>query len=1010
MADRPDKIVEGFRLGGDQGALPPATAILAPEDLPERVEAWGALDRLIWQDVDTARLSPAQVTALRGWLAGGGRLIVVGGTAGPASLAGLPDAILPYRPTATIDAPAETLRSLLGTIPVDAVAVPALAGSAGEGRTLATVGDRVIAAERRYGNGAVAIVGIDPTASWIAASKASDALWRSLVPGRSSSGDVSGTDDSFMVQAVASLPSLALPPIGGLIILLFGYILLIGPINYLVLRRLDRRDWAWLTMPVLIVVFAVGAYAFGSALRGGEVLINEVAVVRGAPDVEEGLGSVYVGIFSPNRGRLPGPGPRRGPAERAGQHRAQRRTRRGRGSARPAPGRSGPGARPVDRVRVAADDPGRDPAPGPAPDVRPPARRWDAGRNGHQRVDSEAPGRGHRARRQRGRAGRPRRGRQGTGPADDGREPQNFGQSLSDRILGQPFFDGGPIGSEGQTAQVRHAVIDQLTFDPNFGPTSQLQADGPVVLAWADGDPLPIEIVGQTPRRSGQTMYYVPLGLTVKGPTVFTTDLVRTTVVASDAGFFNKGPFDMSFGQGTVTVAYRPIAFGGTLDATKVVLGMNTDPSAAPVGGGVGPIASPSPSDPAGSGWQLRRRPQHRAVRPDDRRLGPAAPHLRPGGGRQRARPLRRSDDRDGPRSPVERAGRRRRLPVLRPHRGQRPMSSIVRATGLVKRYDRTLAVAGLDLDIAEGEIFGLVGPNGAGKTTVLRMLATLLVPTAGDAEIAGASVRTKPDDVRRAIGFMPDTFGVYDDMRVWEYLDFFARCYGIPADRRRTTIADLLDLVDLADKRDAYVQALSRGMQQRLCLAHALVHDPQVLLLDEPASGLDPRARVELRELLRELRALGKTILISSHILPELEELCTSVAIVDRGQVLAQGRVADIERRLRVGAVLRIRVLAADVEALEAARAWFETDPDVASAAVLEDGTIELGFRGDDEATARLLGAAVRSGLAIVTFSRAASDLEELFLQVTGAVPEATPSGPGAPPSSAPTAPGAIW
>ena len=227
---------------------------------------------------------------------------------------------------------------------------------------------------------------------------------------------------------------------------------------------------------------------------------------------------------------------------------------------------------------------------------------------------------------------------------------------------------------------------------------------------------------------------------------------------------------------------------------------------------------------------------------------------------------------------------------------------SIVKATGLVKRYDRTLAVGGLDLDVEEGEIFGLVGPNGAGKTTTLRILATLLVPDAGDAEIAGASVRRNPNDVRRVLGFMPDSFGVYDDMKVWEYLDFFARCYGIPADRRRRMIGDLLDLVDLGPKRDTYVQGLSRGMQQRLCLAHTLVHDPQVLLLDEPASGLDPRARVELRELLRELRALGKTILVSSHILPELEELCTSVAIIDRGQVLAQGRVADIERRLRVG------------------------------------------------------------------------------------------------------------
>jgi ABC-2 type transport system ATP-binding protein len=310
-------------------------------------------------------------------------------------------------------------------------------------------------------------------------------------------------------------------------------------------------------------------------------------------------------------------------------------------------------------------------------------------------------------------------------------------------------------------------------------------------------------------------------------------------------------------------------------------------------------------------------------------------------------------------------------------------LSEIVRTEGLVKRYDRTLAVAGVDLSVGEGEIFGLVGPNGAGKTTTLRILATLLLPSAGTAEIAGMSVTRNPDGVRRVLGFMPDAFGVYDDMKVWEYLDFFARCYGIGPAARRRMIGDLLDLVDLGDKRDAYVQTLSRGMQQRLCLAHALVHDPQVLLLDEPASGLDPRARVELRELLRELRALGKTILISSHILPELEELCTSVAIVDHGQVLAQGRVADIERRLRFGAVLRVRLLDTGEE-LEAARAKFATDPDVASAALLADGTIELGFRGDDAASARLLAECVAAGMPIVSFARAASDLEELFLQVT--------------------------
>jgi ABC-2 type transport system ATP-binding protein len=310
-------------------------------------------------------------------------------------------------------------------------------------------------------------------------------------------------------------------------------------------------------------------------------------------------------------------------------------------------------------------------------------------------------------------------------------------------------------------------------------------------------------------------------------------------------------------------------------------------------------------------------------------------------------------------------------------------MSAIVETHGLVKAYDGKLAVAGVDLTVDAGEIFGLVGPNGAGKTTTLRILATLLAPSAGTAHIAGMSVTRQADGVRRVLGFMPDAFGVYDDMKVWEYLDFFARCYGLPAAGRRRMIGDLLELVDLADKRDDYVQTLSRGMEQRLCLAHALVHDPQVLLLDEPASGLDPRARVELRELLRELRSLGKTILISSHILPELEELCTSVAIVDRGQVLAQGRVSDIERRLRFGAVLRVRLLL-EGEALESARAQFAADPDVATAVILEDGTIEIGFRGDDAASARLLAASVSAGLPIVSFARAASDLEELFLQVT--------------------------
>ena len=310
-------------------------------------------------------------------------------------------------------------------------------------------------------------------------------------------------------------------------------------------------------------------------------------------------------------------------------------------------------------------------------------------------------------------------------------------------------------------------------------------------------------------------------------------------------------------------------------------------------------------------------------------------------------------------------------------------MSAIIEANGLVKRYDGTLAVGGVDLAVEAGEIFGLVGPNGAGKTTMLRMLATLLVPTSGDARVAGQSIRRNPQAVRRVIGYMPDAFGVYDDMKVWEYLDFFGRCYGLGPAQRKRMIGDLLELVDLAAKRDAYVQSLSRGMQQRLCLAHALVHDPQVLLLDEPASGLDPRARVELRELLRELRSLGKTIVISSHILPELEELCTSVAIVDHGRVLAAGTIAEIGQKLRIGEVLRVRVLD-EGSGVEAARTWFEAQKDVVSAATDASVQIEIGFNGNEAGAAALLAAAIRAKIAVASYSPAATDLQELFLQVT--------------------------
>jgi ABC-2 type transport system ATP-binding protein len=312
-------------------------------------------------------------------------------------------------------------------------------------------------------------------------------------------------------------------------------------------------------------------------------------------------------------------------------------------------------------------------------------------------------------------------------------------------------------------------------------------------------------------------------------------------------------------------------------------------------------------------------------------------------------------------------------------------MAPVIETRALVKRYDQDLAVAGVDLVVEAGEIYGLVGPNGAGKTTIMRILATLLAPTAGDVRVCGIDAMAEPVEVRRRIGYMPDFYGVYDDLRSWEYLDFFARCYGVPAAKRATMTTELLEIVGLSDKRDAYVESLSRGMRQRLCLAHTLVHDPELLILDEPASGLDPRARVEVREILRTLRDMGKTILVSSHILPELGELCTAVGIIDRGRLLRSGRIDEIERSLRASAMLRIDL----VTDAEAAIAWLGTDPRAGDVLHGErsDGItrLELSFDGGADAQAELLRRMIEAGHGVSGFSQATSGLEEIFLQVTG-------------------------
>jgi len=303
----------------------------------------------------------------------------------------------------------------------------------------------------------------------------------------------------------------------------------------------------------------------------------------------------------------------------------------------------------------------------------------------------------------------------------------------------------------------------------------------------------------------------------------------------------------------------------------------------------------------------------------------------------------------------------------------------VIIAEDLTKVYGQRTALDHVSFEVPEGEIFGFVGPNGAGKTTTLRILAALLEPTSGHASIDGTDAAQNPARVHTRIGYMPDFFGVYDQLTVAEYLDFYAACYRQPKQRRTKIVGELLELIGLTDRRDQLVDTLSRGLKQRLCLARALVHDPVVLLLDEPASGLDPRARVEMREILKELRGMGKTIIISSHILPELTELCTMIGIIDHGRMRATGSVQDVIRGLSAGRRLRINV----VGAREPAIAILEPLESVRHVEIA-NGTIEADYEGDDSTAADILQALTAGGIKVAAFSQVDGGLEEAFMRAT--------------------------
>ncbi len=298
----------------------------------------------------------------------------------------------------------------------------------------------------------------------------------------------------------------------------------------------------------------------------------------------------------------------------------------------------------------------------------------------------------------------------------------------------------------------------------------------------------------------------------------------------------------------------------------------------------------------------------------------------------------------------------------------------------LTKKYGEMYAIRSIDLKLDVGDVFGFIGPNGAGKTTTMRILATLLNPTLGEAYVGGYSIYTKPKEIRRIVGYMPDFFGVYDDMRVIEYLEFFAAAYRIRAPGRRKVCNEMLDLVDLDFKRNAFANTLSRGQTQRLGLARVLLHDPQVLLLDEPASGLDPRARIEMRNLLKRLRDLGKTIIVSSHILPELADVCNKIGIIDRGVMTVNAAVSDVMKKVRQRTVLYVGVTGSRKAAADVVRRQ-----EIVDTVVLNDDkqlvvTLNEGMEDYSDLPTRL----IEAGHKLTLFREEELNLESAFMALT--------------------------
>jgi len=570
VAEEPGPLVAALNTAlADPRVAPPAVVPLTPEDLPARVEAWSSIDRLVWQDVDTAKLAPDQVAALRTWLGLGGRLVILGGPSGATTLGSLPDDLLPYRPTSTVDASAEDVAVLLGGSAKVAGSVPALAGTLLSGTVLGRSGDAVIGAERTIGQGRTTIIGLDPSVTGIAGTPAAQALWRRAMPLAVSAvvNPLALPDDSGIVAALNNLPAVGLPPLEQLAGLLVAYIVLVGPVNYLVLRRLDRREWAWVTMPLLIAIFSIGAFALGRALKGSDTIVNAIAIVRGAAGAETGLGQIYVGVFSPSRRtfdvNVAGGALLSNPlsVEQQGAVGAPLDVLLG----DPATVRGyavGFGVLRGFRAETALPVPGIE----SALSLRDGRLQGTVTNTSDEALEDAAVVYGGSL----AKLGSLAPGASATVDLELGTN-QPFQAGISDRMFGA--YTGGTSDRDREIA-TRRTVIDQLSqYSGRF--TTLIGAAGgllPTIVGWHAGSALAVDVGDEKAAHVGQALYLLPLSIEIGGRTTFPDELMSHTVVSADAAeAFDQGSA-YSLSRGSMIIDYGAVPFDGAFSPTRLSL------------------------------------------------------------------------------------------------------------------------------------------------------------------------------------------------------------------------------------------------------------------------------------------------------------------------------------------------------------------------------------------------------------------------------------------------------